>query len=80
VSRLEDLQPGLHLAGVIPGQTVSVIAVQPSWARRSAPGVTLNVTIEIEATTPNGFDDAKARMVSENAATLKFEQSGFEDQ
>jgi SNF2 family DNA or RNA helicase len=29
VSKLEDLQPGLHLAGVIPGQSVSVIAVQP---------------------------------------------------
>ncbi|HWH45118.1 MAG TPA: hypothetical protein VNT32_10335 [Thermoleophilaceae bacterium] len=29
VSKLEDLQPGLHLAGVIPGQRVSVIAVRP---------------------------------------------------
>ena len=29
VSKLEDLQPGLHLAGVIPGQNVSVVAVQP---------------------------------------------------
>ena len=45
----------------------------------ATPGVTLNVTIEIEATTPDGFDDAKVRTVSENAATLKFEQSGFED-
>lgn len=45
----------------------------------ATPGVTLNVTIEIEATTPEGFDDAKVRTVSENAATLKFEQSGFEE-
>ena len=45
----------------------------------ATPGVTLNVTIEIEATTPSGFDDAKARTVAENAATLKFEQSGFEE-
>jgi hypothetical protein len=45
----------------------------------TAPGVALNVTIEIEATTADGFDDAKVRTVSENAATLKFEQSGFED-
>lgn len=29
MSRLEDLQPGLRLAGVIPGQAVSVVAVQP---------------------------------------------------
>lgn len=41
------------------------------------PGVALNVTIEIEATAPAGFDNAKVRTVSENAATLKFEQSGF---
>jgi len=32
VSKLEDLQPGLRLAGVIPGQNVSVIAVQPHGA------------------------------------------------
>jgi hypothetical protein len=44
----------------------------------ATPGVTLNVTIEIEATAPDGFDDAKVRTVSENATTLKFEQSGFE--
>jgi hypothetical protein len=45
----------------------------------TTPGVTLNVTIEIDASTPSGFDDAKARTVSENAITLKFEQSGFEE-
>jgi hypothetical protein len=32
VSKLEDLQPGLRLAGVIPGPTVAVIAVQPHGA------------------------------------------------
>jgi predicted AAA+ superfamily ATPase len=45
----------------------------------TTPGVRLNVTIEIEATTTDGFDDAKVRTVSENASTLNFEQSGFED-
>jgi predicted AAA+ superfamily ATPase len=45
----------------------------------ATPGVTLNVTIEIEATTTDGFDDAKVRTVSENASTLNFEQSGFEE-
>lgn len=44
----------------------------------TTPGVTLNLTLEIEATTPEGFDDAKIRTVSENATTLKFDQSGFE--
>ncbi|MDQ3729048.1 MAG: DUF3883 domain-containing protein [Actinomycetota bacterium] len=32
MSKLEDLQPGLRLAGVIPGQNVSVIGVQPHGA------------------------------------------------
>ena len=45
----------------------------------ATPGVTLNVTIEIETTTPDGFDDAKVWTVSETATTLKFEQSGFEE-
>ena len=45
----------------------------------ATPGVTLTVTIEIEATAPEGFDDAKVRTVSENASTLKLEQSGFEE-
>ena len=45
----------------------------------TTPGVTLNVTIEIEATAPGGFDDGKVRTVSENATTLKFEETGFEE-
>lgn len=32
MSNLEDLQPGLRLAGVIPGESVAVIAVQPHGA------------------------------------------------
>jgi hypothetical protein len=42
-------------------------------------GVHLTVRVEIEATSTTGFDEAKVRTVSENANTLKFEQSGFED-
>ncbi|OFE15977.1 AAA family ATPase [Humibacillus sp. DSM 29435] len=43
------------------------------------PGATLRVTLEIEATQASGFDESKVRTVSENAKTLKFDQSGFED-
>lgn len=43
----------------------------------ATPGVTLRVELEIEATVPGGFDEAKVRTVSENAATLKFEQGRF---
>lgn len=45
----------------------------------AVPGVQLKVTLEIEATTDTGFDESKVRTVSENAKTLKFEQSGFEE-
>ena len=45
--------------------------------RRRAPSVT--VRIEIEATDTTGFDESKVRTVSENARTLKFDQSGFEE-
>ena len=37
------------------------------------------VTLEIEATDPEGFDEARIRTVSENAKTLKFDQAGFEE-
>lgn len=41
-------------------------------------GVNLVVKIEIEAVDAKGFDESKIRTVSENAKTLKFDQSGFE--
>ena len=42
-------------------------------------GVDLEITVEISASKKDGFPDDKARIVSENARTLKFDQSGFED-
>lgn len=39
----------------------------------------LVVRIEIQATNTKGFDESKIRTVSENAQTLRFEQSGFEE-
>ncbi len=35
--------------------------------------------VEIEAIDTDGFDEGKIRTVSENAQTLKFDQSGFEE-
>ncbi len=46
----------------------------------SVPGAKVNITLEIEATAPDGFDESQVRVVSENATTLKFEQSGFEEE
>ncbi len=39
----------------------------------------MTVRIEIEATDDDGFNDGRVRTISENARTLKFDQSGFED-
>lgn len=44
------------------------------------PGAEVRITLEIEATSPEGFDESAIRVVSENAKTLKFEQSDFEDE
>jgi hypothetical protein len=41
-------------------------------------GVELEVRLEITAVAKKGFDESKVRTISENAQTLKFEQSGFE--
>ena len=43
-------------------------------------GIDLVVKIEIEAVDTNGFDENKIRTLSENAKTLKFDQSGFESE
>ena len=42
-------------------------------------GIELVVKIEIEATKPNRFEEGQMRTLSENAQTLKFDQSGFEE-
>ena len=46
---------------------------------RDAAGAKLVVRLEIEAVDERGFDEQQIRTVSENARTLKFEQSGFEE-
>ena len=43
-----------------------------------APGTTVEVRIEIAATTTEGFDDSTQRTVRENANTVGFEESNFE--
>ena len=46
---------------------------------RSGEHTNVTVRIEIEATDSEGFNESRVRTVSENARTLKFDQSGFED-
>ncbi|MFC9510074.1 Swt1 family HEPN domain-containing protein [Streptomyces sp. NPDC057002] len=45
----------------------------------AADGVTLEVRIEITASTPDGFTEQQVRTVRENAAQLRFEDTGFEE-
>lgn len=44
----------------------------------SVPGATVEIRLEISATAPAGFDEAKQRVVRENGAVLGFDNSEFE--
>jgi len=44
-----------------------------------AEGAKITVTIEVEAASADGFADGVQRTITENAATLKFDDSGFEN-
>jgi hypothetical protein len=41
-------------------------------------GCDVDISLEINAKLPDGFDEATIRTVSENSRTLKFEHYGFE--
>jgi len=43
-------------------------------------GCDVEVTLEIAARLPDGFDEATVRTVSENSRTLKFDDYGFEEE
>ena len=43
-------------------------------------GARVSVTLEIEADLPNGVPEHIVRAVTENSATLKFEQHAFESE
>lgn len=48
-------------------------------AQLARAGANVTISVEIEATTEDGFPDDVRRTVSENARTLKFEAHEFED-
>lgn len=45
----------------------------------ATPGVELSIRLDIEAVAADGFGENRVRIVRENAATLKFDESGFEE-
>jgi hypothetical protein len=42
-------------------------------------GCDVEVSLEIEARKPDGFDEGTVRTISENSRTLKFEHYAFEE-
>ena len=42
-------------------------------------GCEVEITLEISARRPEGFDESTVRTISENSRTLKFEGYGFEE-
>lgn len=52
----------------------------PILVHLAEPGIELTVRIEIDASAARGFTETQVRTVAENAATLRFEQSGFEEE
>lgn len=67
-------------AGGCPCRVRAACAPCDSPAARRPEGVELEITVEVQAAKKDGFSDTTSRIVSENARTLKFDQSGFEDQ
>ena len=45
----------------------------------SLTGTDVEITLEISANRPSGFDDATIRTINENSRTLKFKNHGFEE-
>jgi hypothetical protein len=45
----------------------------------SVEGADLEISVEIHASRPGGFPEDKVRVIQENARTLRFDQSAFED-
>lgn len=60
-------------------QDFKTIAEEVIAPLRADPDTSLTVRIEIEAIDTSGFEEGKVRTVSENAQTLNFDQSGFEE-
>lgn len=61
------------------GKDITKVAQEVIQHLAAQEGVNLDITIEINAVKKDGFPDTTVRIVSENARTLKFDDSGFED-
>jgi predicted AAA+ superfamily ATPase len=62
------------------GKEAASIAEEIVAHLQGQPGAEVSVTLEIHATIPDGAPDSIVRTVTENARTLKFGSSGFEEE
>ncbi|WP_432501819.1 Swt1 family HEPN domain-containing protein [Kineococcus arenarius] len=61
------------------GKDFANVAAEVIAQLTTVAGVRLEVRLDIQAVAADGFDEAKRRVVSENATVLKFETHGFEE-
>jgi len=69
----------VRLNPVLPGKDFNRLYAEVLQHLSAPEGVDLEITVEIKAVKRDGYPDDKVRIVSENARTLKFDESGFED-
>jgi len=62
------------------GRDAGQIAEEVIAHLEGLPGARVTVTIEIEATLPDGAPDQVVRTVTANAQSLKFTTQGFEEE
>ncbi len=61
------------------GRDLSRLGQEILMQLAAAEDAQLDITVEVQARSAKGFSEDKVRTVLENARTLKFQQSGFED-
>jgi hypothetical protein len=61
------------------GRSLNQLSQEILQPLTSIAGVQVRISVEIHAEHPDGFPDDKVRIIEENAATLRFDQSAFED-
>jgi predicted AAA+ superfamily ATPase len=70
----------VHLDPTRLGRDAGKIAEEVVQHLSTLPGAKVELTLEIQATLPSGAPDTTVRIVTENCRTLKFKDTGFEEE
>ena len=79
-AKLTRFHGSVHLDPTRLGRDAGKIAEEVVQHLSTLPGAKVELTLEIQATLPAGAPDAAVRTVTENCRTLKFKDSGFEEE